>query len=129
MADFPDRETIHNAWMRFLRLISYLLVLGSAAGGVATAAPHGTAPAGSPVKGPVSAIHQRPPQRSIQPKGEDGHKGAPGLTGLTGLPNAIAHVQNNLSLHPNKGLQIALDHLQANDAEHAGKGQSSSKKA
>jgi len=129
MADFPQRETSHNAGMRSLRLISYLVVFGSAAGGVATAAPHGTAPAGSPVKGPVSAIHQRAPQRSVQPKGGDGHKGAGGLTGRRGLPNAIAHVQSNLSLHPNKGLQIALDHLQANEAKHTARGQSSSKKA
>ncbi len=128
MADFPQRETIHNARMRSLRLISYLLVFGSAAGGVATAPPHGTAPAGSPVKGPVSAIHQRAPHRSVQPKGEDGHKGAAGLTGLTGLPNAIAHVQTNLSLHPNKGLQNALDHLQANEARDTAEKQGSSKK-
>jgi hypothetical protein len=114
--------------MRFVRLISYLLVFGSAAAGVATAAPHEIAPAGSPVKAPATAIHRLAPQRSVHPKDGDGHKGAAGLTRLTGLPNAIAHVQNNLSLHPNKGLQNALDHLQANDAKHAAKGQGSSKK-
>ena len=113
--------------MRFVRLISYLLVFGSAAAGVATATPHATPTAGSSIKGPVSAIHRQLPQRSGQPKDGDGHKGAAGPTRLTGLPNAIAHVQDNLSLHPNKGLQNALDHLQTNEAKHAAKGQSSSK--
>src|SRR5262245_35322659 len=64
------------------------------------------------------------PGSSIDPAAETGAEKRPDFSAckdLTRLDDAVCSLEALLEIHPaNKGLQIALDHLQGNDGKHGG---------